>query len=209
MSLIIPFSSDGVGRLELPLACLNWPDFPYAPEVAVALFHDGRAVHIRFDVQEAHLRALETVDNRPVCVDSCVEAFVLDADGEHYFNFECNPLGTLLAARRRTRPDKTPLSPAELTGVGRCGSHVSPVRLPLDVRAEDGASCRWWLEMEIPFTLLGYRELPRTLRMNLYKCGDNTDRRHYLSLFPIPSEKPGFHRPDCFGVFEIEQIMNI
>jgi tRNA-dihydrouridine synthase A len=50
------------------------------------------------------------------------------------------------------------------------------------------------VELEIPLALIG--GLPTC--GNLYKCGDKTPQPHYLSAFPIQSEKPDYHRPECF-----------
>lgn len=182
---------------SVSLECVNWPSFSYCPEVKASLSFDDSSVRIRFDVAEDHVLATETSDNHPVCVDSCVEAFIMTADGRNYINFECNPLGTLLAARRATRKEKSPLCPEELALVRRRGSHVGAS--PFELRQSGGSPQLWWLEMEIPFSLLGYTGRPDSLRFNLYKCGDRTDRPHYLSLFPVLSDKPDFHRPEYFG----------
>jgi hypothetical protein len=40
-----------------------------------------------------------------------------------------------------------------------------------------------------------------TLRGNLYKCADKSKTPHYLSAFPIETEKPDFHRPEFFQEF--------
>ncbi|MBR3471266.1 MAG: hypothetical protein IKH22_01600, partial [Prevotella sp.] len=32
----------------------------------------------------------------------------------------------------------------------------------------------------------------------VYKCGDCLSVPHYLSLFPITTERPDFHRPEFF-----------
>ncbi len=177
-----------------------WPElYPYRPEVAVRMRYTDDALVVRFDVVERHVRALETVDNNPVCVDSCVEIFVMMSDGRNYANFESNPLGTLLAARRS---EKTPFDAGELAAVGRRGSCVGAA--PFECRSQgSGDAEAWWVEIEIPFRLLGYDCAPRRLRLNMYKCGDCTDTRHYLSLFPIDSEKPDFHRPEFFGKIEL------
>jgi hypothetical protein len=40
-----------------------------------------------------------------------------------------------------------------------------------------------------------------TLRGNLYKCADKSKTPHYLSAFPVETEKPDFHRPEFFHEF--------
>ncbi|MBQ5807154.1 MAG: hypothetical protein IIW26_01760, partial [Tidjanibacter sp.] len=62
----------------------------------------------------------------------------------------------------------------------------------------------WWLEMEVPFALLGAEGTPNTLMANLYKCGDKLRTPHYLSWSPIEAAKPDFHRPEQFGTLIIK-----
>ncbi len=197
----IPFSHCRADGVSLDLNRQNWPEFTYRPSVSVRLRHDGRSLFVRFDVVETHIRAIETEDNHPVCPDSCVECFILCSDGRTYVNLESNPLGTLLGARRIERPVKTPLTDEELALVRRRGSYAG--RAPFEFRSDRGS--RWWLELEVPFELLGYAEAPESVHLNAYKCGDKTDRPHYLSLYPIDSDRPNFHRPDCFGKLYLER----
>ena len=198
--MTIPYSRCATDGLCLELDKQNWPQFAYRPSVSVRMRHDGHALYVRFDVMEKHVRALETEDNRPMCPDSCVECFILCADGRNYVNFESNPLGTLLAARRIDRPSKTALTNEELGRVRRRGNYAG--RPPFELRSERGS--RWWLELEIPFELLGFAETPVAVQLNAYKCGDSTDSPHYLSLFPIDTERPDFHRPMCFATLALE-----
>ncbi|MBR1970023.1 MAG: hypothetical protein IKA17_06675 [Clostridia bacterium] len=39
---------------------------------------------------------------------------------------------------------------------------------------------------------------------NLYKCGEDTEKEHYVTYYPIVSEKLDFHRPEFFGEFVLE-----
>lgn len=201
----IPFSRCGSEGLALPLACVNWPEFSFRPSVSVRFRHDGRALFVRFDVVERHVRALETEDNRPVCPDSCVECFILCGDGRNYINLECNPLGTLLAAKRSERPNKTPLTVEELAAIGCRGNFVG--HEPFEHKGERGE--RWWLEIEVPFAVIGFDSAPERIKLNAYKCGDMTETKHYLSLFPIDTERPDFHRPEFFGDFCLAAPENI
>lgn len=85
-----------------------WPDaYPYKPEVRFAIAHDGRALLIRFDVEEENPRAVTTRNNGPVWEDSCVEFFVKEPDSPYYFNFETNCIGAGLAAKRLSRGEFT------------------------------------------------------------------------------------------------------
>ena len=180
------------------IASVNWPsEWPYAPQVRFRMAHNGERLFVRFEVEEEHIRATKTEPNTAVCEDSCVEMFVSLGEGHPYFNLELNCIGTMLAAHRMVRPAKTPLTAEQIASIVR---RTSLEAVPQDNR-QGGA---WWLEMEIPFALLGAEGVPATLRANLYKCGDCLKTPHYLSWSPIEAPKPDFHRPEQFGTLIIK-----
>lgn len=176
-----------------PIACVNWPDYPYSPKVSVRVAHSDESLAVMFEVEEDHVRAVTTEDNGPVWEDSCVEVFVGDPVGEGYYNFEINCIGTLLAAHRHSRHDAVHFDAERLSRVRRI---TSLSHATIDSSA---AGQRWWLVEVIPFELLGLQEAPQRLRANFYKCGDRCERPHFLSWSPIKAEKPDFHRPEYFG----------
>ena len=180
------------------IASVNWPaEWPYAPNVRFRMAHNGERLFVRFEVSEEQIRATKTEPKTAVCEDSCVEMFVSLGEGHPYFNLELNCIGTMLAAHRLERPAKTPLTAEQIALVVRRTSlGGSPIE-----KAEGGA---WWLEMEVPFALLGAEGTPNTLRANLYKCGDKLRTPHYLSWSPIEAAKPDFHRPEQFGTLIIK-----
>ena len=171
-----------------------WPeDFPYKPEVRFAVAHDGRALLIRFDVVEDHVRAVTTVNNGPVWEDSCVEFFVREPGSPFYFNFETNCIGVGLAAKRRSREDFMHFDEPRMAQVVRRSS--LPME-PVDIRRRTA----WSLELELPFALFCEGPgVPERLQCNFYKCGDKTDTPHFLSWNPVEVASPDFHRPEFFG----------
>lgn len=175
-----------------PIACVNWPEYPYAPKVSFRVAHSDESMAVMFEVEEEHVRAVITDDNGPVWEDSCVEFFVADPAGDGYFNFETNCIGTALAAHRYSRNDASHFDAGRLARVRRITS------LPHATIDSCGKS-RWWLVEVIPFELLGRRSAPRRLRANFYKCGDKCERPHFLSWAPIRTPQPDFHRPEFFG----------
>ncbi len=66
----------------------------------------------------------------------------------------------------------------------------------------------WSLAVTIPAGSLVHHPMTdwggKTLSLNMYKCGDALPRPHYLSLYPIASAQPDFHRPECFGAVRFE-----
>ena len=171
-----------------------WPaDFPYKPEVRFAIAHDGRALLIRFDVVEDHVRACAMVNNGPVWEDSCVEFFVREPGSPFYFNFETNCIGVGLAAKRRSRSDFMHFDDARMEQVVR---RSSLPKEPVDIRKRTA----WSLELELPFALFCEGPgVPERLLCNFYKCGDKTAVPHFLSWNPVEVSSPDFHRPEFFG----------
>ncbi len=41
-------------------------------------------------------------------------------------------------------------------------------------------------------------------KANVYKCGDNLSKPHFLSWNPIHHPTPNFHLPEFFGTLELE-----
>ena len=178
---------------------VNWPEYPYVPRVTVRVAHAMDALVLLFDVEEAHVRAATMEERGAVWEDSCVEFFVADPVGEGYYNFEVNCIGTGLAAHRFSRDEATCFTDEQMARWRRFGSLGHE---PVDARGE--TSC-WWMMEVIPFSLLGVEEMPESLRVNFYKCGNKCDRPHYLSWSPIDAERPDFHRPEFFGTMVLHK----
>lgn len=172
---------------------VNWPEaYAYCPDVRFAIAHDDERIYLRFEVTEANARAVCTVQNGPVWQDSCCEFFVKKPDSEFYYNFETNCIGVGLAAKRRSRSDSTPFSPEMMSKIVY-RAKLGPEQINI------GEQSSWYLEIEIPFELIGCDGCPERLLGNFYKCGDETDIPHFLSWNSISTPEPDFHRPEFFG----------
>ena len=194
-SIDVPAAA-GFGELEkfakLDVDQVCWPaDYPYKPEVKVALAHTADRLLIRFDVCEQNVKAVTTLDNGPVWEDSCAEFFVKVPGSAFYFNFETNCIGTGLAAKRVSKTDCVHFTPGQMARVLRRSSLPHE---PVDIK--DGA---WSLELEVPFDLIDCEGCPEKLLVNFYKCGDNTAVPHFVSWNLVGSETPNFHLPEYFG----------
>ena len=188
---------DAFARAAVDTVC--WPGaYPYRPEVRLAIAHDGRALLIRFDVEEDNPRAVTTENNGPVWEDSCVEFFVQEPGSPFYFNVETNCIGVGLAAKRRSRTECTHFDEARMARVRR---RSSLPKEPVDIRERTS----WSLELEVPFDLVSDGSgVPPRLQANFYKCGDKTAVPHFLSWNPVEVPAPDFHRPDFFGTLILE-----
>lgn len=158
------------------------------------LCHDGERLYVHLRAVEKDIRAEYTAPLSPTYEDSCLEFFFMPESEDRYFNFEINPNGCLYIGFGHDRYDSTAL-------------YREDMREYFDIRSartDDG----WEVYFSIPLEFLnvfynGY-SYSGTLMANVYKCGDKTEHRHYLSWNPVRSEKPDFHRPQDFGrmVFE-------
>ena len=127
-----------------------------------------------------------------VCADSCLEIF-LNFDPEHsnqYINFEMNPKG------------------AYLYGVGqdRYGREILKAPVMPEVKGEIGEDA-WCVTLFIPLEAIEhvYGKIDFTagykFKGNAYKCGAPVT--HYMTWSPVQRNERDFHRPACFGTFEI------
>jgi len=207
----IPQVMDHAHVTFTPVAEHDWADlYPYCPEMAVRLAHTGSHLLVDYRVTEACVRAVAAHDNGNVWEDSCCELFLepLDVDAapgtaaDTYYNMECNAAGTLLIGSGHGRADRVRADQQTLDRVDRWASLG---RTPFaDIMGER----TWQLCLAIPAEVLFSHTLTSfgglRARGNVYKCGDRLPRPHFLSLFPVVTPKPDFHRPDCFGSIRFE-----
>lgn len=173
--------------------CVNWTEYPYAPDVTFHIAHSDKALAVLFKVTEDHLRGTALENNGPVWEDSCVEVFIADPHSTEYFNFETNCIGTKLASKRRSRTEADHFSSEHMDKIRCFGS------LPHELTDIKKESQPWWLAEVIPFELIGLEKAPADLRMNFYKCGDKCEKMHFLSWSEIGLPEPNFHCPEFFG----------
>jgi hypothetical protein len=135
----------------------------------------------------------KTQDGEAVWEDSCVEIFMYMFDkSARYANFEFNSAGVCYAARGKGRQDREEISKDEYAKI---------IRKPGGIQ-KDGEFLRWMLSVEIPRELLGLEHGDLQVFQvegNLCKCADLADEPHWLTAFPINTDKPDFHAPKFFG----------
>lgn len=185
-----------------PIGCNNWAaEYPYAPKATFAAAHNGTHLLLTFRVEEACTAALVTEDNGPVWTDSAVEFFI-SFDDTGYYNFEFSCIGKALLGFRKTKPDVIHAG-ADVMETIRRESSLGTANF-----AERKGDNRWELNVAIPaaaFFAHNFATLDGIkARANVYKCGDNLSKPHFLSWQPIRTEKPNFHVPEFFGDVEFE-----
>lgn len=198
----VPACLDGEQVGFVPLATVNWKDYPYCPAVQFRPAHTGDALLLHFRVEEASVRAVAAADNGRVWEDSCVEFFSVPAGDGVYYNLECNCAGTLLVGGGAGRKDRQHAPQAVLDRVQRWAS------LGREPFAERVGECLWEVALVVPVTTFFLHDLDtfsgRDVPANFYKCGDLLQTPHFLSWNPIGLETPNFHCPPYFGLLHFE-----
>jgi hypothetical protein len=158
---------------------------------AALVTYDDSALHVLLKAKEKAVRAEHTGRYGMPCEDSCLEFFFrpLPEDGR-YINLEFNPNASFYA------------------GIGHCGKDLIRI-LPdpelfraIAEKAQDG----WQIAYRVPYAFIRMffpSFTPQTggfMYGNFFKCGDLTEKEHYLSWNPVTSEQPDFHRPQDFGL---------
>ncbi len=195
-------AENGVGYH--PITFANWAeDFPYSPEVEVAMAHNGESLMLHYRVSEQTVRAVAEKDQDAVWEDSCVEFFSQpNPEDGIYYNVECNCAGKVLLAAGATRDNRQPAPKEATDSILRWSSlGYEPFE---EKPAEDG----WQLALVIPKSVYFQHEVESLnglrMRGNAYKCGDKLTKPHFLSLFPIYLPSPNFHCPEFFEPMELE-----
>lgn len=182
------------GAAKSFIGCVNWKEYPYRPDVAFSVAHSRTHLAVLYHVRGLDLRAAALEDNGPVWEDSCCEMFIADPSDGTYYNFEMNCIGTLLAAKRKSREDAVHFTEEALSRIKR----FSTLKRPVDLA---GRIFGWSIGLCVPFSLIGIDpdSLPASIRANFYKCADKSAHPHFLSWSPIEVPAPDFHRPEFFG----------
>lgn len=183
------------------IGSVNWNTFPYRPMVQFRMAYTDQGLLLHYVVREEKTRAKYAKDGDPVWTDSCVEFFVIPGEG-HYYNFECNCIGTLLLNGGKERKNRTDSPQTIKDKVKRWTS--LPHQTFETPREED----EWQVALLIPYEAFFLENIVtlegKTIRANFYKCGDELPTPHYVSWNPIESPKPNFHLPNFFGAVELK-----
>ena len=208
--------------------------FPYRPEVSVELWHGPRVqpgedvLHLHYRVAEKAVRGVCAADREHAWEDSCVEFFFAPREDGMYYNVECTCTGKLYMCVGADRHERSFLPEEAYAAITRrCSLGTDPVGLieapaacpSVDARliegrdvaasgvvvSRDGAALEWEVELEIPASVFGLERFSGLkARCNFYKCGDKLPERHFVTMFPIATERPDYHRPEFFGEIAFE-----
>ncbi len=178
------------------------------PQTQAKVLYDDDNLYVLFRVDDQYVRAMHTDYQELVCQDSCVEFFVQPDPQQGYLNFEINCIGTMLlyyiedATRTADGFEKYTPAPQELAQTMTIFHSI-----PGSVAEEITTPTTWYLEYNIPFTLLEaylrplHRAAGTTWRGNFFKCADHCSHPHWASWSPIGAAL-NFHQPQYFGILE-------
>ena len=171
---------------------INWPDkFPASVNTSAKLIHNAEGIYVKFTSDEHPVHINYKYHNGEVYEDSTVEFFIAPNKNDiNYFNFEINAEGYALigygSGRERTRFSDIDYSQFKTTS---------------DIN-ENGFE----LLLFVPYSFMKEyaSDITKEIKANLQKCCEVPDYTHYLTAYPIESEKPEFHLPQYFKDFILE-----
>lgn len=186
----------------VPIDTINWERFDYKPEVRFNLAYSDKELFLKYYIIEEYVKAEKTDSNQMVCEDSCVEFFVSPGNDGIYYNFEFNPIGTMLLGTGTGRSDRTLAPVSVIDKIRREGSLGN---IPF---SEKQGRLSWTITAAIPFDVFYRHDLKeikgKDFRANFYKCGDKLTRPHYLTWNPVMTNNPDFHQSEFFGMLKFE-----
>jgi len=179
-----------------PVTCVNWPEsYPDCPDFKFALAYTREGIMIHYKVTEDRVRATTGHDFGPVWEDSCVEFFFSPEGSGVYYNVESNCIGYLHVAVGKGRHDRENADPGLVRTIRRWASFGNT---PFGERDEKTS---WEVALFIPFSIYWkhHFDIDKDIRgtANVYECQEG-GHPHFISLFPIKTGNPDFHRPEFF-----------
>lgn len=188
---------------DLPKAmidCYPWAESGgYRPVAFGQVCRTGAGLCVRLTAYESEPKAVYRSANDPVYRDSCLEFFINPfPDGNAFCDFELNANGALLLGHFND-------------GVFRLVDYCGRWDFKVKCKVENGAAPFWSVEFFVPYAFLSEMfpgfdaDTASIMRVNFYKCGDETEKPHYGCWSPVRAEKPDFFRPECFGILKLEE----
>jgi len=177
-----------------------WINNSYRPIVKIKMFHTKNFIYLKFKVYETKITVKHTKFGSEVWKDSCVEFFInpFPEKYKEYLNIEVNALGIALVGfgKKRGTANRYRFKKEEIKN----WKIISSVKK--QTTGKHGNDF-WELYLKIPKSFLKncyteYSDL-KNCRANFYKCGDETEYKHYGAWNKIEYSVPNFHLPKYFG----------
>lgn len=187
----VPISSLEWEKAEDAIISLPAPGSEYSPVTVFKALYSQGGITVKMETDEKPLLARKTERDGDICLDSCMEMFIRPETSEEYLNFEINPLGTLHLGFGKDR-------------YGRKHFDIKSEVFKIECTFEND---KWQLKYYIPFSVLEdiYGSYTDVFYGNFYKCGEETEKIHFLTWNEVKTEKADFHRPEYFGKIILEK----
>lgn len=185
------------GINEIKIKDYLWMQNDYRPEVNLKVCYSNDCIYLYFLVYERKVTVRYLNVGDPVYKDSCVEFFInlFPEETEEYFNIELNAIGTIKMGYGIKRK-RNYLTASDLKDM----KVVTSIKKP--VTGYHGSD-NWKLYCAIPvkiFEKCSNRIFKGENAIgNFYKCGDETEFKHYGMWNIIDNPTPDFHLPEYFG----------
>ncbi len=188
---------------QLIIKDYKWMENDYKPEVIIKALYSKNYFYLNYLVYEEKVTVSYTQINDPVFKDSCVEFFInlFPVETQAYFNIEFNAIGVIKMGYGIKRK-RTYLTEADLSSIKIITSIKEPMK-------GSHGSDSWSLICAIPIHLFekfsGRIFLEEDAIGNFYKCGDETECRHYGMWSEVINSSPDFHLPEYFGTIRFSK----
>ncbi len=178
---------------EVRIDRVLWTD-DYGIRAKGQLCYDDENLYVHMSAVEKDIRAVNTEPLSPVYEDSCMEFFFMLPDSVNYFNCEINPNGVLNLGFGPQKTDRIEIARGDAQDYFDISSD----------RTKDGWEVYYRIPLDYIRLFYPEYEFKGSLRANMYKCGNKTVNRHYLSWTDIDLDQPNFHCPQYFGRMRFE-----
>lgn len=175
----------------ISISSCNWDGFYESISTEARLVYNDDGIYVKFTCSESPVHINHRQHNGNVYMDSTVEFFIApDINSTDYFNFEINAEGYALVGYGPGRERKR-----------FADIDFSRFNIKSDIH-ENGFE----LILLAPFSFMSEyaSEITKEMKGNLQKCCEVPGHTHYFSAYPIKTEKPEFHCPECFSDFTLE-----
>ncbi|MDN5285403.1 MAG: hypothetical protein JWR38_1677 [Mucilaginibacter sp.] len=176
-----------------------WAKLEINCQTNFSIAHCGRAIFLKFYVNEDILKTNMYKTNDPVYKDNCVEFFVSFGHEREYYNLEFNCFGICLMGYGSGRTPREHL-PVNI---------INKIKRTILIKTADESAAtnfEWQITLAIPTEVFAYSNLSsfnkKDGRGNFFKCGDDLPDPHFLTWNAIKSADPDFHLPEFFGTLQ-------
>ena len=170
------------------------PNYPWGSDpldVYAEVRHDDDNLYVVMRAYEKNPRITVMEDEGSVHLDSCMEFFFSPCPEirPDYYNMEANPAGSVKFNY----------------GPGRHGRRKTEGFHGNEAMRADVTPEYWQLRVTIPYSAIrAYAPefigaSGSVIRANMYRCGEQADVKSFVTLFPILTPNPDYHRPEFFG----------